>query len=97
MLNEEYREGAADIIGLRHYPGYYFAPTRLNPGDYPSRYRPIRKNRLAPDFLAAAARGDYQRFDEWAAMPLQMRSVSNWARFFVRLSLPDVLEEWPWR
>ena len=38
------------MIGLRHYPGYYFAPTRLNPADDPTRQRQIRKNRLTPGF-----------------------------------------------
>ena len=97
MLNDVAREGAADLLGLRHYPGYYFAPTRLNPADAPTRKREIRRNRLAPGFLAAAARGDFEGFDCWAALPMQQRTVSTWARFYVRLAFPETPIPWPWR
>ena len=96
VLNEEAREGTADIIGLRHYPGYCFSPTRLNPADYPSRFRRIRRNRQMPGFLAAAAAGDYGAFDRWAALPLQPRAAANWARFWIRLAYPESLEPWAW-
>ena len=97
VLNEEAREGAADLIGLRHYPGYYFAPTRLNPADDPTRQRKIRQSRLAPGFLEAAVRGYFAGFDRWVALPLQQRSVSTWARFYIRLAFPETQIEWPWR
>ena len=32
-INEELRSGLPDIVGVRSCPGFYFAPTRLNPAD----------------------------------------------------------------
>ena len=96
VLNEECREGLGDIIGLRHYPGYYFAPTRLNPGDHPSRYAAIPTRRALPGFFVDAARGNFEAFDRWASLPKQSRRTSNWARFAYRLLFPLSLVDWPW-
>ena len=95
-LNEELRHGLPYIVGCHHYPGYMFAPTRLNPADCPTRLKELPRPRAVPQFLVDAAKGDVAEFDLWAQLPLQTRSVSNWARFAWRLRRPQALVAWPW-
>ena len=95
-INEELRRGLPHIVGCQHYPGYMFAPTRLNPGDCPSRNQDLPAPRAMPQFLADVAAGSIAEFEAWTQLPLQCRSVSNWARFVVRLRRPQALSAWPW-
>ena len=95
-LNEELRTGLPHVVGHQHYPGYLFAPTRLNPADCPTRSKEIPPPRGVPRFLVDAAAGNVAEFDLWAGLPLQTRSSSNWARFMWRLLRPQELVAWPW-
>ena len=95
-INEELRRGLPSIAGSQHYPGYMFAPTRLNPGDYPSRNKELPLPRAMPQFLADVALGDFSEFEAWTLLPWQCRAVASWARFVVRLRRPQALISWPW-
>ena len=95
-INDELRRGLPDIVGNRHYPGYYFAPTRLNPGDCPTRDRDVPPPRGLPHYIAEVVAGRVAEFDRWAGVALQTRASSNWARFFLRMQWPQRLSIWPW-
>ena len=91
LLNDEMRKHVGALLGRDLYMGLAFCPTRLNPGDPPSRGRslpPARKR--PPPWLAEAAKGDYATLDEWAAVPLQRRAAGEWLRF-VLLLRPSLL------
>ena len=93
-LNEECRADLPSVLGRRHYPGYCFSPTRMNPADHPTRGTDIPPQHT-PGYLCAAAAGDLEAFDVFAQLPPQSRASSSWARFFVRLRMPQQLERWP--
>ena len=68
------------ILGSNFYPGFDFTPTRINPGDHPSRHRvvpPPRKEQ--PPWLGDLADGDFLAFDRRAAIPLQSKTTYHWA------------------
>ena len=95
-INNELRQGLPGIVCMRHYPGYFFAPTRYNPGDCPTRDHDIPPPRGMPEYLLEAAEGRFEQFDRWAAVALQTRSCSTWARFTLRLLYPVRTIQWPW-
>ena len=95
-INEELRCGLLDVAGNRLDPGYSFAPTRLNPSRLPHAQPRFPPPRGMPQYLADVAAGREANFDCWAAVALQMRASSNWARFYLRLRWPQQLLDWPW-
>ena len=94
-LNEECRQGLPTILGRRHYPGFGFAPTRLNPADHPTRSRPIPPPQDTPGYLVAAAQGDPAELDAWTSVPPQTRASASWARFLLRMQWPQPRCAWP--
>ena len=94
-LNDEVKQGVPAIIAHDHYPGYLFSPTRINPGDCPTRDKPLPVPSAAPAWLRSAAAGDLGPFDQWIHLPLQTRAVSEWARFTAQLLMPSGRDVWP--
>ena len=97
VINDELRLGLPNLVGIRHYPGYYFAPTRINPADCPTRDKDVPSPRGIPAYIADLAADRTDAFDKWSAVALQTRSCSNWARFYLRLLWPVALQAWPWQ
>ena len=93
-INNELRTGLPDTLALRHYGGYKFAPTRLNPADHPTRDTPIPPPKLCPGFVRDCCKGTFGEWDAWASLPRQTRRVSNWARLYTRLLRPSDLFSW---
>ena len=88
--------GFLEVVGHRQYPGYFFAPNRFKSAVCPTRNRDVPPPRGMPQYLADVAAGREANFDCWAAVALQMRASSNWARFYLRLRWPQQLLDWPW-
>ena len=94
VLNDELRLGLPYILSYRHYPGYKFAPTRLNRADDPTRDRPVRPSRACPGFVSDMLGGDYGEWDARTRLPRQCRAIAPWAHFVVRLLRPTQLQPW---
>ena len=94
VLNDELRLGLPYTVSYRHYPGYKFAPTRLNRADDPTRDRPVRPSRDCPGFIVDMVGGNFGEWDSRTRLPRQCRAISPWAHFVVRLLRPTQLRPW---
>ena len=78
---------AAHTLAANVYLGFDFVPTRLNPSDGPSRFRAVPLPRQdVPEWLTAAANGNFEGLDTLAGYPLQRRCCSDWARFALSIA-----------
>ena len=84
QLNRLLRQVAAWCIAFDVVLGFDFVPTRLNPADAPSRFRPVPAPRQPPPrWLRRAEKGDFDELDRLAGLPLQKKACSEWGRFVV--------------
>ncbi|CAK0902320.1 unnamed protein product [Prorocentrum cordatum] len=95
-VNEELRALLPHTVGHGHYPRAHFAPTRLNVADDPTRGRQVRPCRDGPAWLGYEGNDFARAFDQWASLPRQSRTTSDWARFLFKLLLPEPRAAWPW-
>ncbi len=66
------------------YPGYHFGPTRKNPGDHPSRGRPL------PPPAAEFPHLEDPAFERWLRVPPVSRTWANWAALVLLLLGNDI-------
>ena len=72
-----------DILGRDIYLGFLYGPSRLNPGDPPSRLRPLAV--IVADLPAWARdllRGVFDHFDDLTKLPKQSRVTAGWASHY---------------
>ena len=78
-----------DCVGLGHFPGGVFNPTRLIPADDPSRDVLLRGKRCeSPLWVDDVSVNDFTAFDEWTALPTMKRSEGEWVRLACKLCRP---------
>ncbi len=65
--------------------GVPFAPTRLNPGDDPTRKRQVREPQIEMPEWAEPLKG--RMLDMWRRLPKQRKTTSEWVRVSMSLWL----------
>ena len=88
LLNRLLLRHLPDFVAYDTELGFLFAPSRLNPGDAPSRLRPEAQAApgAAPRWYRDFMDGDSRLFDAMALLPRQRPRVSGWATFAVRFA-----------
>ena len=92
LLNAELRAVLPEILGRDVYLGFLFGPSRLNPGDPPSRLRDLPHGGGGlPAWARDILRDDFDAFDFLAAQPRQSASTAGWAALVVKAAALGIL------
>ena len=92
LLNDELKAALPDIVGKDLYFGYLHGPSRLNPGDPPSRLRRLEVQYAdLPAWARNLMNDDFGEFDALAKLPKQSRATAGWATIVVRCAALGVL------
>ena len=88
LLNDELRAALPEVTARDLYLGFIFGPSRLNPGDAPSRMLPLPRSdgRGLPSWARSILKGEFRAFDDLSRLPDQSRASAGWACLVVRLT-----------
>ena len=88
LLNDELRAAMPETVSRDLYFGYLFAPSRLNPGDAPSRLMPLPRivGGGVPAWAQKISESDFTDFEKLLRLPCQSKSTAGWALLTWRLA-----------